>query len=279
MAASVVGRRSTVEDAFVVVRARLRSLAASPDTGRVARVVRNRRGAAGVAWLAIVTTFATAACGPTHTPGCTSNALCAAPEVCHPGGRCGPLALDAAHRTARRVRLHPVRSALGPGAFARGESVRVEQGGAVLLGFGPLPEATRVLAAHLVLALAPESPGLTGVRTLRVGRVRPFERPAGPSAFAPSGTRGASRASGNPGRVATLPEPLPTPDVTVRVGPGPAHPLRVDLTALVADARRAGVRQLDLAVLLEGPAGSRLRLSSALHADPERRPRLDLLVP
>lgn len=208
------------------------------------------------------------ACAAPAPPPCLASVDCAGSAVCQPSGRCAPLTLDAARRAARRVRLEPARSALGPGATARGESTRIEDGGAVLLGFGPLPDAPQVLAAELVVPLDPDLAGVAAPFTLRVARVRPFQRP-GASGGAPA----------HRGSVAAVPASLPSPTARRVLSPGPARPIRIDVTALVAAARRAGVRELDLSLSVEAPRGGALRLAAVRHPDPERRPRLDVLVP
>ena len=53
--------------------------------------------------------------------------------------------------------------------------------------------------------------------------------------------------------------------------------IRIDLSALVREASRAGVRTLDLALRAEGDAA--FRLASPASLDRDARPRLEVLVP
>lgn len=184
---------------------------------------------------------------------CASEASCPARTVCEASGVCRPLALDPVVRVARARWLLPVAARLAPAADA-GDSVRLggDTSAVLYLSFAPLPNGADEATAALVLTPHATFAHPLAPLTLIVDRVR------------------APGASG-------------TPQAIRRVAGSRALDadsrgvMRVDLSELVRDASRAGVRTLDLAVRVEGEGA--LRIASPASIERTHRPRLEVLVP
>lgn len=202
---------------------------------------------------AVVFVLTASACGASIEP-CRGEASCPAGTVCEASGECRPLALDPMTRTARGTWLLPSLTRVFPTSADAGDAIRLgaEARSTLFLSFGPLPDNARDATAALVLTPHASFTRPTGPLTLVVDRVRPLSSNA-------------------------LPEPVTRRAGTRALGPDSRGVIRIDLSALVREASRAGVRTLDLALRAEGDAAFRLASPSNLERD--ARPRLEVLVP
>jgi len=185
---------------------------------------------------------------------CTSEASCPAGTVCEASGACRALALDPVVRVARARWLLPVARRVTPTAADAGDAIRLggETFAVLYLSFAPLPLGADEATAALVLTPHETFAHPLAPLTLIVDRVR-----------AP-GTSGTPHAIQRVAGIRAL-------DANSR------GVVRVDLSELVRDVSRAGVRTLDLAVRVEGEGA--LRIASSLSIERSRRPRLEVLVP
>ena len=135
-----------------------------------------------------------------------------------------------------------------------GDAIRLGGGvhSVLYLTFSPLPTGAEEATAALVLTPHASFTHPSGALSIIVDRVRA------------------------PGRSGTPQTLLPEAGVRA-LGPDSRGVVRVDLTELIRDASRAGVRVLDLAVRTEGDAP--LRIASPASIERSRRPRLEVLVP
>jgi len=167
---------------------------------------------------------------------------------------CRALALDPVVRVARARWLLPVATRVAPAAADAGDAIRL--GGntfAVLyLSFAPLPIGADEATAALVLTPHETFTHPLAPLTLIVDRVR-----------AP-GTSGTPQAIQRVAGIRAL-------------GSNSRGVVRVELSELVRDASRAGVRTLDLAVRVEGEGA--LRIASPQSLARSHRPRLEVLLP
>ncbi len=184
-------------------------------------------------------------------PLCASSADCAAGRICGLDGRCGALRPPPGARFAASRWLTPIDwGVTGPGPLT--DRLRVGEGRESLLAFGPLPEASRVLRARLVLHPHDAAARLDAPQLLVVERTRRFA--GGPLPL---------RRGAQPDRLAAARRAL---------APGPARTLRVDVTDA---ARAAGGERLYL-LLRAGDAA--LAYASPNHPRPRVRPRIELLL-
>ncbi len=202
---------------------------------------------------AVVFVLTAGACGASFEP-CRGEASCPAGTVCEASGECRPLALDPVIRTARATWLLPNVARAFPTSADAGDAIRLggDSRAALFLSFGPLPDDARDATAALLLTPHASFTRPTGPLTLVVDRVRPLSSD-------------------------TLPEPITRRAGTRALGPDSRGVIRIDLSALVREASRAGVRTLDLALRAEGDAA--FRLASPASLDRDARPRLEVLVP
>jgi hypothetical protein len=204
----------------------------------------------GAALLALLAS----ACGAARAP-CRSESACPDGTVCESSGLCVPLALDPVIRTARATWLLPIATRVFPESADAGDAVRLggEAHGTLYLSFSPLPADAGEATAALVLTPHASFTHPTGDLTLLVDRVRPILAAHGLPAVI-QGEAG-TRALGNNSRGV----------------------VRIDLTELVREASRDGVRTLDLSVRADGDAV--LRIASDASIERGARPRLEVLVP
>ena len=121
-----------------------------------------------------------------------------------------------------------------------------------LFAFGPMPDASRILRALLVLHAHAAHPRTEVRAEVIVEQV------------------GAFRGGPLPARHAT--QPVAFAASRRALAPGPVHSIRLDVT----DAARSAGRSLHLLVRVEGDA--RVRISSPWSTTPQKRPRLELMV-
>ncbi|MGF1468254.1 MAG: hypothetical protein ACFCGT_19200 [Sandaracinaceae bacterium] len=209
--------------------------------------------------LALLSTSLLTGCAT--APQCARSSDCTGSEVCGFRGQCGPLGRPVGARFARSRWIEPSdwgiatrgpRAPLGD-VMALGGDHATE----ALLAFGPMPEASAVLRALLVLAPHDRADRWPEPLELVVERVEPFVGGALPP---------------RPG-----PQPLPFAAARRLLPAGPSRPLRVDVTASARQAGGRRDRHLYLLLRLR-PAGDRLRLASPYHLRRQARPRLELLV-
>jgi hypothetical protein len=216
--------------------------------------------------MAALTVVLLAAAGCGRPSPCTSAASCPEGTVCELDGQCRALTVDPELRLARSESLAPsdwgVTRNDQPGN-ADGDLDSLALGGspdaAVYLAFGPLPPEQEVI--HAVLTLHPH-PSFAGPR----GSVRVAVQPIGRF----RGERLTARSAPSPFGPPVALRPVPT---------GTERPLRFDVTGAVERARRAFDGRLYLALrLVRAPRGAPVRFASPRHPDPDRRPRLSLLL-
>lgn len=185
---------------------------------------------------------------------CRSEAACPDGTVCEASGLCQPLALDPIVRVAQATWLLPSSSRAEPADADGGDVIRLggSARGVLYLSFSPLPTSADEATAALVLTPHASYTRPSGALSVIVDRVR------------------APGASGTP-------PPLLPEAGTRALGPDSRGVIRVELTELLRDASRAGVRVLDLAVRVDGDAS--LRIASPASLERGRRPRLEVLVP
>ncbi|MGE0787905.1 MAG: hypothetical protein AB7S26_19680 [Sandaracinaceae bacterium] len=190
-----------------------------------------------------------AACGGPEP--CATRADCPAPTVCGLAGRCARLREPTGARFARSrwvlARDHGV-----TGAPTLTDRLAVGDGHEALLAFGPLPGASRILRALLVLHPHDAAERGDAERSLFVERTGPFV------------------GGGLPRRGGHAPDRFAA--AARRVAPGPPRTLRFDVTHA---AREAGEGELYLIVRTDDAA---LTFASPYHRDPRARPRLELLL-
>ena len=213
---------------------------------------------------ALVALLPAAGCAGSST--CTSGAGCREGTVCELDGQCRALTVDPELRLARSEALAPSDWGVTRNdrpANADGDLDSLALGGspdaAVYLAFGPLPPEDVVIQAVLTLHphesfAGPRGPLRVAVQPIGHFRGETLTARSAPSAFGPP--------------VALRPVPS-----------GTERPLRFDVTTAVERARRAHAGRLYLALrLVRAPRGAPVRFASPRHPDPERRPRLSLLL-
>ncbi|HEY8432563.1 MAG TPA: hypothetical protein VIL20_29535 [Sandaracinaceae bacterium] len=193
-------------------------------------------------------------------PPCASSIACGEGLVCGLDGRCGALDAPPGSRFAGSRWLEardfglatrdpsPLGDALGLGGPAGSEA---------RLAFGPLPPPSRILRAVLVLHPWDPDARVDAPGEIVIEHVEPFR-----------GGRRPARLSRTPAAFAAARRALPR---------GPARPVRIDLSALVAAAAGRADRTLYLLVRLEGgdPAGVRF---ASPWSPTSPGPRLELML-
>jgi hypothetical protein len=185
---------------------------------------------------------------------CASEASCPAGTVCEASGACRPLALDPVVRVARARWLLPLAARIAPATANAGDAIRLggDSSAVLYLSFAALPNGADDATAALVLTPHATFAHPLAPMTLIVDRVR------------------------TPGTSGT-PQAIQRVAGSRALGADSRGVVRVDLSELIRDASRAGVRTLDLAVRAEGEGA--LRIASPASLERRHRPRLEVLVP
>jgi hypothetical protein len=206
----------------------------------------------GTAFFAVISLFS---CAP---PPCASSVACGRGQVCGLDGRCGPLAVGEARfatsqwfsardwGTSGRER-RPLNDALAIGGRGQTEG---------LLAFGPLPGASRILRALLVLQPGEPDERIESGAEIVVEHVEPF-------------VGGALPPRPHPG-------PLSFAAAHSALLAGAPRATRIDITRAARTAAARRDRSLYLLLRVEGE-GSALFASPWALAD-NARPRLELLI-
>lgn len=214
--------------------------------------------------IAALATFTVTACAGTEP--CESAASCPEGAVCDLDGVCRPLPTQAALRFARPVRLAPLdwggtRSDAPSRVPADDDTLELggDADAVVHLAFGPVPLDRPVVRAVLTMPPHPTWSGPPERAEVVARRTRRFHGTVLSRHRAPEAIGGTA--------------------VAQAVLAGGPRSLRLDVTRAVrAAADRREVRVF-LAVEIAGGGGDRpWRLASPRASDPERRPRLDLLL-
>lgn len=184
---------------------------------------------------------------------CTRASDCGPRAVCGFDATCGPLRPPEAARFTTSRWLSPRDWAVAGARGRLDDAMPVGGRTEALLAFGSLPEGSRILRALLVLHPHDESPRVGAATELVVERVGRFRGGALPA-----------RHGAQPTAFAAAVRPLDE---------GPVRITRLDVTDAARDADDGR-----LYLLVRGDAEPALLFASPWANDPERHPRLELMV-
>lgn len=189
-------------------------------------------------------------------PPCVRSSECPAPEVCGLQGQCAPLAAPEGAQFAGSAWLYAADWGIaGPSTRPLGDRLRVGGGDESLLTFGPVPAASELLRAVLVLRRHETAPPLSEDAELIVESVGPY------------------RGGVLPARGGTIAAPFAAARRSLAAGP--PRDLRVDVTAAV----RSSAERPDRTVYLLLRASDEAQyFASPQHSTEDRHPRLELML-